>query len=200
MTLPETIRVKISSEEAGFLSITPVVVREIPVRELVELMLGLTGKEMTRIRELLLRGTLVNGASRFRWEGWDADAGSLETLLATFPDPDPGLPFSPERCVRAVLRGTGLRVDLPREAGVKRRFLRKQSFWDVLIESAQRERLRYVDYSYSDRADLFEMAVSSSLAAFLKESAGLLGYAALGNHLRRGAVESVMLFTRRAPV
>ena len=93
-----------------------------------------------------------------------------------------------------------LEEDLPREAGVKRRFLRKQSFWDVLMESTQREGLRYVDYSYRDRADLFEMTVSSSLAAFLKESAGLLEYTALGNHLRRGAVESVTLFTPRAPV
>ena len=57
----------------GSISITPVVVREMPLRELVEYMLGVTGKDEARIRELLLRGTLVSGASRFRWAGWEAD-------------------------------------------------------------------------------------------------------------------------------
>ena len=73
MALPPTVRVKLSSEAAESISITPVVVQEMPVRELVEYMLGVTGKDEARIRELLLRGSLVSGASRFRWTGWDVD-------------------------------------------------------------------------------------------------------------------------------
>jgi len=64
MALPPIVRVKLSSEAAESISITPVVVREMPVRELVEYMLGVTGKDEARIRELLLRGSLVSGASR----------------------------------------------------------------------------------------------------------------------------------------
>ena len=40
MPLPSTVRVKLSSEVAESISITPVVVREIPMRELIEHMLG----------------------------------------------------------------------------------------------------------------------------------------------------------------
>src|ERR1044071_1039171 len=105
MALPERIRVKLSSEAAEGISITPVVAREMPLRELVEYLLGVTGKDEGRVRELLLRGTLVSGASRFRWAGWEADPESLRELLATFPDPDPARPFEAFRCMRANLRG-----------------------------------------------------------------------------------------------
>ena len=89
MALPATVRVKLSSEAAESISITPVVVQEMPVRELVEYMLGVTGKDEARIRELLLRGSLVSGASRFRWAGWEADLQNLRELLATFPGSRP---------------------------------------------------------------------------------------------------------------
>src|SRR5438874_13125515 len=105
MALPSTVRVKLSSEAAGSISLTPVVVQELPVRELIEHMLGITVKDGPRIRDLLLRGTLVAGASRFRWQGWPAELEDVRQLLATFPDADPSRPFAAERCVRAILRG-----------------------------------------------------------------------------------------------
>ena len=77
MALPQTVRVKLSSEVAEAISITPVVLQELPVRELVEHLLGIAGKDESRIREILRRGTLVSGASRFRWAGWEADLESL---------------------------------------------------------------------------------------------------------------------------
>ena len=70
MALPPTVRVKLSSEAAESISLTPVIVQEMPLRELIEYMLGVAGKDEGRIRELLLRGTIVSGASRFRWSGW----------------------------------------------------------------------------------------------------------------------------------
>src|SRR5689334_9069219 len=103
MSLPDTVRVKLSSEDAGAISLTQVVVRDMPVRELVEYMLGVTGKDEARIRDLLLRGSLINGASRFRWTGWDASLPAVRDLLATFPDAQPDRPFVRERCVRAIL-------------------------------------------------------------------------------------------------
>ena len=101
MALPQTVRVKLSSEEAGAISITPVVVQEMPVRDLVEHLLGVTGKDEARIREVLRRGTLVSGASRFRWVGLEADSESVTELLAGFPDPDPTRHFAAGRCMRA---------------------------------------------------------------------------------------------------
>src|SRR5512136_1605980 len=113
MELPEKIRVRLSSEEAGAVSITPVVVRDMPLVELVGLMLDLAGKDVLRIRELLLRGSFVSGATRYRWQGWEANAESLEAVVARFPDPEPARPFSPERSVHVVLSGPGLRSDVP---------------------------------------------------------------------------------------
>jgi len=48
MSLPATVRVKLSSEAAGSISITRVVVQDLPVRDLVEHMLGITGKDEAR--------------------------------------------------------------------------------------------------------------------------------------------------------
>src|SRR3954451_14204909 len=103
MSLPESVRVKLSSEAADSISITPVVVRDIPIRELIEHMLGVTGKDTVRLHELLLRGTLVSGASRFRWAGWDADREGIEQALATFPDPEPQRAFTVAQCIRVAL-------------------------------------------------------------------------------------------------
>src|SRR3979411_1425865 len=133
MPLPPSVRVKLSSEVAESISITPVVVRDIPMRELIEHMLGITGKDEPRLHELLLRGTLVSGASRFRWIGWDADRDAIREVLASFPDPDPHRRFVAERCIRAALRGPGRRIEIPREVGVKKPLFRRVSFWDTLM-------------------------------------------------------------------
>ena len=61
---------------------------EMPMRELVEHMLGVTGKDEARVRELLLRGTLVSGASRFRWTGMGRRRRrALRTCWRPFPIP-----------------------------------------------------------------------------------------------------------------
>src|ERR1035437_2302839 len=117
MALPPTVRVKLSSEGAGSISITPVVVQDMQVRELVEYMLGGTGKDEARIRELLLRGNLVSGASRFRWTGWDVDLESLRELLATFPDADASRKFAAANCANCWRR---FRTPTPRASSPPR--------------------------------------------------------------------------------
>src|ERR1035438_8040607 len=134
MALPQTIRVKLSSEAAESLSLTPVVVQELAVRELIEQMLGITGKDEARIGELLKRGTLVSGASRFRWAGWDADAEGVRDVLATFPDAEPWRTFEAAGCVRAILRGGRQALEIPREVGERKGLFQRTSFWDLLME------------------------------------------------------------------
>ena len=133
MPFPTSVRVKLSSEVAESISITPVVVRDIPIRELIEHMIGITGKDESRLHDLLLRGTLVSGASRFRWTGWDADREAIREALASFPDPDPERRFAPELCIRAALRGPGRRIEIPREIGQRKPLFRRSSFWDTLM-------------------------------------------------------------------
>src|SRR5437016_7836197 len=133
MPLPPTVRVKLSSEAAEAISLTPVVVQELAVRDLVEHILGVTGKDEARIGDLLLRGSLVSGASRFRWQGWEADRDAVRALLGTFPDPDPARPFVAANCVRAVLRGGRQAIELHREAAARKGMFQRASFWDLAM-------------------------------------------------------------------
>ena len=197
MPLPENVRVKLSSEAAESISITPVVIREIPIRELVEHMLGVTGKDTPRIHELLLRGTLVSGASRFRWTGWDATQADIDALLSTFPDREPARPFIPELCVRADLRAPGRRIEIPREIGMRKPLFRRASFWETLMGVAASSETRYVDYSYRERADYYSAALSLPALEQLRESARLVKYTTLQQQIERTNLESVDLFVSR---
>ncbi len=187
--LPETVRVKISSEAAEYVSLTPVVAREMTLRELVELMLGVAGKDPVRIRELLLRGSLVSGASRLRWEGFDAGVGDLAALVAGFPDADPSRAFVPSECTRVVLRAPGVQIEITRDVAAQKRALRRQSFWDVLLEIAGGRAVRYLDYSHRDRGDRYAVDLEDTEIARLRESAGLLRYSSLEEQVRRAAPE-----------
>lgn len=197
MALPDAIRVKLSSEAADNISITPVVVREMPLRELVEYMLGVTGKNETRVRDLLLRGTLVSGASRFRWTGWEADRQGILDLLATFPDPEPLRPFAPERCVRAILRGGRQPIEIPRAAGLRKPLFRRETFWDVLLVVAKSGETRYHTYSYKDRTDTYQVILDLAAAERLRAAAHLVTYSSLRDRIRSEAFTSADLSVER---
>src|ERR1043165_2232778 len=134
MPLPSTVRVKLSSEAAEAISITRVVVQDMPMSDLMDHILGVTGKDQARIGELLRCGSLVSGSSRFRWEGWEADPAAVRELLARFPDPDPARVFEAARCGRVVLRGDRRPIVLGRDAVARKGLFQRLSFWDVLME------------------------------------------------------------------
>ena len=184
MSLPATIPVKLSSEAAEGISITRVVVQDMPLRDLVEHMLGITGKDEARVRELLLRGTLVSGASRFRWTGWDAELDGLRELLATYPGDDPARMFASARCVRAVLRGGRQAIQIPREAGARKPLLRKASFWDVLMDLAAAGEVQYLHYSYKDRADCYRFDMPLAAAEKLRAASEALKYSSLREQIQ----------------
>jgi hypothetical protein len=200
MSLPETIRVKISSEAAGAISLTQVVAREMPARELIGLMLGITGKNVERIHELLLRGTLVSGASRFRWEGLLTDFAGLDEILATFPNPEPDRPFARDRCVRAVLRCAVWQVDIPREVGERKRLLRRTSFWDALMEIVSTSDPDYLEYSYREGADCYRLELTPEATARLRRCAPMIRYSALEAQILAAPLESIDLYVTREPI
>ena len=202
MPLPDTIRVKLSSEAAEYVSITPVVVQEMPVRDLVEHMLGITGKDEARVRDLLLRGTLVSGASRFRWTGWEAPPESIRSLLASFPDADSSRPFDASQCKRLVLRGPRQPIGIPRDIGMTRgiwaRMLRRRTFWDLLMEIAAAGKPQYRGYSYRDRADVYQLALGGADMQRIREGARLVPFTALQSQIRTVPVEAAELYVVRA--
>ena len=179
MALPQTVRVKLSSEVAEAISITPVVLQELPVRELVEHLLGIAGKDESRIREMLLRGTLVSGATRFRWAGWEADRESLRGLLATFPDADPARPFAAAGCIRATLRGGRHAIEIPREAAARKSLFQRKTFWDLLMEVAGASGPAYSGYSYRDRADRYLREFTPAEIECVRAAASEVRYSAL---------------------
>lgn len=196
MALPPTVRVKLSSEAAEAISLTPVVVQELPIRELIEHMLGVTGKDHARIRELLLRGTLVSGASRFRWTGWEADPGGLSEVLSTFPDPDPSRPFAAERCIRARLRGGRQLIEIPRDAAVRKGLFQRRTFWELLMELMSGG-MAYAGYSYRERADRYLRELTLVETGLLREGSGLVKYSTLSEQIRSVGFTQAELWVER---
>lgn len=197
MPLPATIPVKLSSEGVGSIAITPVVVQHLTPSELIEHLLGSTGKDGVRIREILRRGTLVSGGSRFRWPAWDLDEDGLHELLARFPDPDPSLPFSAERCLRAILCGGGRSVELSRELSAPRRLLGRGSFWDLLMEVTGTTGVAYRGYSYRDRADRYSREFSEAERERLQAGIGWITPRGVRDQVRGSAFSRAEFYARR---
>ena len=197
MALPQTVLVKLNSEVAEAISITPVVLQELPVRELVEHLLGIAGKDESRIREMLLRGTLVSGATRFRWAGWDADVASLRELLATFPDADPARPFATESCIRAILRGGRHAIEIPREAAARRSLFQRKTFWDLLMEVAGASGPAYSGDCYRDRADRYVREFTPAEIERVRAAASQVRYNALRDQIRNVGFAQAELYVTR---
>jgi hypothetical protein len=197
MALPPTVRVKLSSEAAESIALTPVVVQEFAVRDLVEHILGITGKDEARIGELLLRGSMVSGASRFRWQGWEADRAAMAELLKSFPDPDPARAFCVEKCVRAALSGGRQRVVLDREALSRKGIFQRESFWDVLMGVASTGTREYTGYSYRDRCDRYRRDLLHAEAEQIRAAGESVKYSTLRDQIRTVGFTGIELFAGR---
>lgn len=171
------------------------------MRDLIEHMLGVAGKDEERLCEILLRGSLVSGGSRFRWTGWEADRAGLREILATFPDPDPARRFEATNCVQVVLRGGRQAVTIPREAVARRGSLgamfRRATFWDHLMEIVGVLSPAYSGYSYRDRADRFVASLTVDHAARLRAASAAIAYSTLRAQVQSVAfVQAEFLVTR----
>ena len=175
----DSIRVKLSSEGAESIAITPVVVRELRIAELVEELLAVSGKDAARIHAALERGSFVSGGTRFRWQPAVMALAELEALLATFPDHEPQRPFHHPRCMRVVLRARQQHIEIPREAATRRRLFRRRSYWDTLVELATTTAPQYVEYSYRDRADCYRLTLDRTQSQRLQTEAPLLKFSTL---------------------
>lgn len=152
--------------------------------ELVERILGLTGKDPVRIREILSRGTLVHGPSRYRWEPLDAAETELAGLLGQFPDVQPNRPFHASLCHLIVIRGQRGSVRLSHKVAGARRWLKKVSYWDILLELFENSEPRYKNYSYTERADIYSINLSSKVVGYLLSKGTLLKYTSLIEKIR----------------
>ncbi len=194
MPLPANVPVKLSSEAAEFVALTPVVVREMPLGELLEHVVGLTGPDAVRVRDILKRGSLVSGATRFRWQGWACGVEELEGAIAGLPQPEPGRPFAAERCQRAILIGAA-RIEIGREAAEQRRFLQQRCYWQCLMAEAVSP--AYVTYLYKDHADHYRVQLAPEQRERLKAGAALLKFDGLAKQIQRVALDRMDLIVTR---
>jgi hypothetical protein len=186
--LPETIPVRYTEEEAGYVTVRPLVRQTFRLDELLDMILSVAGKDAARVRQLLHSGTVVYHFYRYSWTGFDADETELAAALARFPDADPSRPFAASKCTNAVFDDAGANprhlLDLVRETASKRRMFRGQSFWESLLEIAVEEHPAYQKYSYSRRADLYRIDLDAENAARIEDAANRLASGKLRSALR----------------
>ncbi|MBI4467204.1 MAG: hypothetical protein HY656_07250 [Acidobacteria bacterium] len=187
MTRPEKIPVKYSEDLAQFADLRPVVRQPMTLEELVGLVLATAGKHPGRVRELLRSGTCVYNIYRYWWESFEIDDFTLDAVLARFPDPNPAQPFRGAYCLWARLADATEpkphTVTFEKPEAEPRRWFRRQSFWDFLLDLASAKQPAYLDYSYYHRADLYRAALNDLDRTLLRHHCARLASRALQRRL-----------------
>jgi hypothetical protein len=195
MAAPETVRVKLSSEEAGAISLTPVVVREMQFSELLEEIAAVHGKDRERIAGTLKRGSVTGGATRFRWQPLELTELELAGALARLPDDEPTRPFEVGRCTQALFTGPGVRIVVPREVAEARGVFRRTSFWSAIERVA--DTARYAAYSYRERADIFRAPLSSGQQESIRTALPRLKHASLAHRIHLAPFDAIEFIVTR---
>src|SRR5436190_1028201 len=130
MSIPEALRVRVSSESRQGGGVTSAVSQIMPMDELAAMILAVTGKDPVQFAAMFSQGTVVSGPSHVRWDPFTLDPTEVRRLLGRFPDPDPERRFDPGLCTSVVLLGLVQPLTIDRDHGSKRRFLKQESFWD----------------------------------------------------------------------
>jgi len=176
VTLPtESIPVRYSEDEAGYISFRPVVRQIFTFHELLDMILSVTGKDAARVRQILRAGTIAFRSYRYWWTGLELTDADLREALADFPDAHPARAFSADECTLVVLESGGVAAreiaEIGREAGSARRWLHRGSIWQLLLVTVARVSPAYHGYSYARRADVYRLELTPEAAAHLAAQA-----------------------------
>ena len=175
MALPETIPVRYTEEEAGYVSFRPMVRQTFRLHELLDMVLSVTGKHPARVQQILRSGTVVFHFYRYWWQGFEASEPELNPLLASFPDPDPSRVFRAEECTVALIEDSAtpprLLLEVDRAVVSRRGMFRRRSFWDAMLSAAAAGSVGYHSYSYGRRGDVYRVELNDELRASLTQAA-----------------------------
>jgi len=201
MSLPATIPVRYTEDEAEYVSLRPIVRQTFQLGELVEMILSVSGKDPQRIQQLLAAGSVTYHGYRYWWDGFSADLGELEALLTSYPDAAPLRAFDVARCSVVIFEAGKLRekVEVSREQGSEGRWLRRRNFWLVVEGLAREKTPEYAGYSYDKRADLYAAGLDEGEAVSLAEAAKkyLAGPTATFLNIVKGARRVVWVCPRK---
>ncbi len=165
MPLPETVSVRYTEEEAGYVTIRPLVQQTFRIHELADMVLRVTGKDVARVRQILRAGTVVYNTYRYWWTGFDVGDQELAGLLSTFPEDDPSRPFRASDCTAVLLEyGGGVtqaHIEITRAEASAKPFWRRRSFWETLAPPEMAAlALAYASYSHARGGDLYRRALT----------------------------------------
>ena len=171
MPLPESIAMRFTEEDAGYVTVRPVVKQTFRLGELADMVVSVTGKNVSRVQQIFRTGTVVYNGYRYWWEGFASSENEVVALLATLPDDDPARTFNPNHVTAVTLEiGGGAQCSLAgitrHEASAKKLFHR-WSPWEILFIAVKDAAPRYEKYSHADRADIYRLHLSPQKAASL---------------------------------
>jgi hypothetical protein len=163
MPPPNQIPVRYTEEDAGFVSVRPVVKQTFQLHELVDMVVSVVGRDPARVRQIFRSGTVIYNGYRYWWDALPAEREEIERLLLPFPDDDPSRPFDPEQATAVLLEiGGGSQrtiVEITRHDAAGEKLFTKLSPWDVLTNFASGKSPRYEKYAHARRADLFRLSL-----------------------------------------
>ena len=164
MGLPQQIPVRYAEDDAGYVSMRPVVKQTFQLNELVDMVVSVVGKDAGRVQQIFRTGTVLYNGYHYWWDPIPVADGEAEGLVAGFPGDDPSRPFDPEK-VSAVLMesGGGTQrnvVEIRHEEAKEKKLFGRRSAWAVLIDFGAAAVPRYEKYSHARHADLFRVTLS----------------------------------------
>jgi FAD/FMN-containing dehydrogenase len=184
-------------EEAGYVSVRPVVQQEFLVRELTDMVIRVTGKNPARVQQILRAGTVVYNGYRYWWAGFEVPGQQLTPLLATFPEDDPSRTFRMEDCVAVFLEVGGgaayRQIEIGREQAERKTFWRQRSVWTTL-RPAKNAAPVYAGYSYALVGDVYRRVLPREEAGGLLQELLAAAPRALRKHLVGLAAPSSLLY------
>jgi hypothetical protein len=173
MTLPETIAMRFTEEDAGYVTVRPVVKQTFRLAELADMVVSVTGKNAARVQQIFRAGTVVYNGYRYWWGGFAGNDGEIASILKDFPDDDPALPFDAPRVTAVSLEiGGGPQrtlVGIARGEASAKRLFSKRSAWEVLLDVSKGSNPRYEKYSHAERADVYRAHLSPEMAALFRK-------------------------------
>lgn len=163
MPLPEQIPVRYTEEDAGYVSLRPVVKQSFRLDELADMVVSVTGKDAARVQQIFRNGTVVYNGYRYSWDGIPAELAEIASLLRLFPDDNPARRFEPEDAKSVLFEiGGGTQrniVEVQRSDASRKKLFGKHSPWDILVQFAGESTVRYEKYSHARKADLYRISV-----------------------------------------
>lgn len=162
---------RFTEEDAGYVTVRPVVKQTFRLAELADMVVSVTGKNASRVQQIFRAGTVVYNGYRYWWEGFASKEDEIAALLVLFPDDDPARPFSPAQVTAVSLEiGGGTQrslVGIVRHEASARRLFQKRSPMEILLKVAQDSTPRYEQYSHAEHADLYRVHLSFEVATSL---------------------------------